>query len=119
MDIEIFYFKSHSNFSISLDKGTTLIKGPSGSGKSAIFEAINWTLYGSTREIDPWSNPTAKTKVSISYKDIKIVRARRPTSFKVITPKGVFNDLQAKDICEKNISVAEQYGSVQDILMKI
>ncbi len=101
MEIELFHFKNYTNFSISIIDGTTLIKGDSGIGKSNIFEAVTWALYGSIREIDPWTNPSAKTKVIIRYKDLIIQRTRRPTSFSITTSEGSFEDPLAKDIIEK------------------
>lgn len=100
MEVELSHFKSHTKFSISLNRGATLIKGPSGSGKSAIFEAITWCLYGSIQDIDPWANLTAKTKVTIKFGDIQICRRKRPGGLTVITPKGKFDKPQAQDIIE-------------------
>lgn len=100
MEVELCHFKSHAKFSISLNRGATLIKGPSGSGKSAIFEAITWCLYGSIQDIDPWVNLTAKTKVTIKYGNIQICRRKRPGGLTVITPEGKFDKPQAQDIIE-------------------
>ena len=100
MEVELSHFKSHAKFSISLNRGATLIKGPSGSGKSAIFEAITWCLYGSIQDIDPWANLTAKTKVTIKIGDVQICRRKRPGGLTVTTPEGNFDKPQAQDIIE-------------------
>lgn len=43
--ITIKNFRSHKNTSISFNKGITTIIGQNGSGKSSIFEAVNYALY--------------------------------------------------------------------------
>ena len=38
-------FKSHINTEVEFNKGTTIILGDNGAGKSSIFEGINFALY--------------------------------------------------------------------------
>lgn len=101
MNVQIYCFKSHQELNVSLDVGTTLIKGPSGSGKSAIFEAISWCLYGAIRDIDPWTNETAKTKVVITYKDVEICRTKRPANLSVTMKNIKYENPEAQDIIER------------------
>ena len=50
-EINIKNFRSHKNTSISFNKGITTIIGENGSGKSSIFEAMNYALYAKTNNI--------------------------------------------------------------------
>jgi exonuclease SbcC len=52
-EINIRNFRSHKNTNISFNKGITTIIGQNGSGKSSIFEAMNYALYAkSNAKID-------------------------------------------------------------------
>ena len=44
--LEMKNFKSHKNTSCNFDRGITLVFGQNGAGKSSIFEAINYALFG-------------------------------------------------------------------------
>jgi len=44
--LELKNFKSHKKTVCVFDKGITLVFGQNGAGKSSIFEAINYGLFG-------------------------------------------------------------------------
>ena len=46
MNVIIHKFITLENVEYTFEEGTTLIKGESGIGKSSIFEAVRWCLYG-------------------------------------------------------------------------
>lgn len=58
------------------DKGTALIWGTSGIGKTTIFKAINFVLYGKEQKIV--KHGEKKCKVSMYFKDIIITRTKVP-----------------------------------------
>ena len=51
--------KGHKKFFLKdlmkcfFDNETTLLKGPSGKGKTTIFESIKWCLYGGNKNVFP------------------------------------------------------------------
>ena len=47
--------------------GVTLIKGGSGYGKTTVFQAITWCLYGGVRLVHPNHLEKAKTRVTIEF----------------------------------------------------
>lgn len=72
------YFRCWDKLELKFSEGTTLIKGQSGSGKSTIFQAIVWVLYGNLQKVAPHTNPKAKTEVVLKLKNFKIVRSKNP-----------------------------------------
>ncbi|MCR4430582.1 MAG: AAA family ATPase [Tepidanaerobacteraceae bacterium] len=50
--IKLINFQSHKNSEIILDKGLTVILGPTDQGKSAIIRALKWVLYNEPRGTD-------------------------------------------------------------------
>jgi len=60
------------------------IGGCSGIGKSTIFEAIAWCLYGKIQSVTSWDQPTnAPTCVSLEHRGCRITRRRGPSSLEV------------------------------------
>lgn len=70
------------------DKGITLISGRSGLGKSSIFEAIYFVLYGESRNIIKYGETGCK--VILWYEDYKIIRTKGPNKLIV---KNHINEL--------------------------
>jgi DNA repair exonuclease SbcCD ATPase subunit len=70
----------------------TLLDGPSGIGKSTIFEAINWCLFGNVQQIYPKSSAsTAKSQtcVMIEFPEVGLVMRRtKPPELIEITYQG-------------------------------
>ena len=58
------------------EKGTILLEGPSGIGKSTIFKAINFVLYG--KELKVIKHGEKRCKVVLEYEHIKITRTKCP-----------------------------------------
>lgn len=50
--IKLINFQSHKDTEIFLDKGLTVILGPTDQGKSAIIRALKWVLYNEPRGTD-------------------------------------------------------------------
>ena len=76
-------FKSHIDTTIEFKKGTTIVLGDNGAGKSSIFEGINFALYKkyNTKSLNDLINTKAeKMSVSLSFlvgnKEYKVKRTR-------------------------------------------
>lgn len=79
------------------DENIILLYGDSGAGKTTIFNAIYWCLYGSIKDIEPLETESEETYVCMEFNDIIIYR-RRPREFKVTIHEGVFIDAAAEGI---------------------
>lgn len=76
-------FKSHINTEIEFNKGTTIILGDNGAGKSSIFEGINFALYKkyNTKSLNDLINTQSKSMaVTLSFlignQEYKVKRTR-------------------------------------------
>lgn len=80
MKVAISGFRCYSEVELEFKDGITLIQGTSGIGKSTIFEAIYWCLYGSLRNIYHPLHPNKKCIVTITTPTITITRSTKPAS---------------------------------------
>lgn len=76
-------FKSHINTKVEFNKGTTIILGDNGAGKSSIFEGINFALYKkyNTKSLNDLINTQANSMtVTLSFivgnQEYKVKRTR-------------------------------------------
>ena len=76
-------FKSHINTEVEFNKGTTIILGDNGAGKSSIFEGINFALYKkyNTKSLNDLINTQANSMtVTLSFivgnQEYKVKRTR-------------------------------------------
>ena len=76
-------FKSHINTEVEFNKGTTIILGDNGAGKSSIFEGINFALYKkyNTKSLNDLINTQASSMtVTLSFivgnQEYKVKRTR-------------------------------------------
>ena len=97
MKLTLFRFKCYNKLTVKeFDYNQlTLINGRSGLGKSTLFEAILWCLYGGMQHIYPSDNIGNKepTYVILEFQDIRIRRSQPPClielSLKATTLTGV------------------------------
>jgi energy-coupling factor transporter ATP-binding protein EcfA2 len=81
MKIYMENFKCFEKATINFDEEKfILITGPSGFGKSSIFESIFFALWGN-RSFDIISFNKKKCKVELYWKNLKIVRTKNPNNF--------------------------------------
>lgn len=66
--ISLRHFRCWEGLDLNIPLGKiTLIRGASGSGKTTIFQAITWCLYGNIRLVAPNNSEKAATQVIISF----------------------------------------------------
>src|SRR5690349_15847567 len=102
--IEIIAFRSHVNKILEIDTGLTLLKGISGSGKSTIFQAFYWTLYGklnNTYSLKDDDNKKKKCEVIVKDGNIIIRRKKNPSLLKVNYKNEEYIDQSAQEIIDK------------------
>lgn len=90
------------------EKGCTLIEGPSGQGKSTLFRAIAWGLYGGKEKAYNWATTKKKCYVQIDLEEIKIsiLRQKNPERLSVTTPDNTVLENE-----EAQSWVLKQWGS--------
>ncbi len=112
--VKIHNFKCWDEKTISFENGLTRLRGDSGSGKTTIFDAIFWCLYGG--RTSSLNGNKKKTSVSIVTSEFAIVRSKPPEKIEVEIFKGPYN-LSGKDaedwinttFDDKSIFIASSY----------
>lgn len=75
-NLSISNFICYEDENLKFKKGINLISGVSGAGKSSIFRAIYWCLYGTFKDIS--INKDLRTIVTFSYDSLSITRYTNP-----------------------------------------
>ena len=84
MRILLHNFRSHIETEIVLQDGLIhFIKGDSGTGKSTIFQAILWVLYGKEQLVHNVEHPNQRMWVELELDGYKVYRQKGPGLLKV------------------------------------
>lgn len=99
MKIQIVGFRCYEDFTLEIpDNKVTNLSGNSGVGKSTIFTALYWCLFGSVRNIYNLGKKFKKTFVKIELQDIIIYRQAKPCLLKVNFKNLDHEDDAAQDV---------------------
>lgn len=101
MKIVVKGFKCHLELELSFtDNNMTLIKGPSGIGKSSILQAIAWALYGNMRNIYHNAKVTKELAVTLEIGDLVIFRKKNPELLTVSQSEHLYEDAVAQSVID-------------------
>lgn len=68
-------------------RSVVYIEGENGMGKSTIFRAIYWILYGKVRKISNWRSPDSSVTCILRSEDgMSITRTKKPKTLSVVLP---------------------------------
>ena len=88
------------------DNRITLIKGNSGCGKTTIYQAIYWCLYGGMKNV--YNNSGyQKCMVKIEFERFQIMRQKRPELLRIISESQIYEDDVAQQIINGNFGPKE------------
>ena len=104
MKLTLKNFKCYDERTFIFQEGITLIKGDSGCGKSTIFDAISWVLYGLPKTVVPLHDKNKKTSVIFEFEGILFQRSKKPELLQIT----VSNDVLVDDIAQHYIN--EHFG---------
>lgn len=105
MKVEIRNFCDCKSKKYNFKKGLTLIDGPSGMGKSTIFNAIYWCLFGKIKNVHPKGLKNIDpgfTAVAIKTKGCVVLRTKPPETLKVVIgEKEEYEGKEAQEIINR------------------
>lgn len=111
-------FGSYEGCEISLlDRGLTLVQGPTGSGKSTLCDVVPWALYGKTAkggavdDIRPWGvrEPTVcSVLMNIKNTEVTVVRTRSSKNDLFYTVNGEVK--RGKDVTDTQRLINQLIG---------
>jgi DNA repair exonuclease SbcCD ATPase subunit len=94
MYIIIENFRKHKKLELQLCEGEiVLFKGDNGVGKSTVFNAIYWCLYGTLRKVSSkWATNSTVLRVTLQFQGCTVIRSKNPDLLKVSLGEGEYND---------------------------
>lgn len=102
MRLTINGFRGHHDYQLELpDNQLVLIQGRSGAGKSTIFQAILWLLYGKMQNIYPHGKKNSYLFVEMELGDMRIKRETKPSRLKVVKPNLLLEGTPAQEEINK------------------
>ncbi len=101
MKLSLFNFRCFKNFQFEIpeDNGVLLLWGTSGIGKTTIFKAISFVLYGKEQKVV--KHGEKKCKVVFEYKDLIITRTKCPNHLTLVKGSLELSDDPAQIEIEK------------------
>ena len=119
MHVKIVGFKCHIDSEYSFSNGEiTLLKGPSGVGKSTILQAIYWCLYGNMRSIYNNAGITKKLSVTLYLPEITIHRKKNPELLQVTIGEQTFEDKIGQSLINNKLGEKELWRACSYIEQK-
>ena len=117
MKLEVRNFKGLEKIDVELKPGLSLIKGPSGTGKSTLIESLLYTFTGKPSRCKPLgTNKKTEVRVTFTYKSqkIEIVRTTRPGRLLVNVDETMkIEDAEAQSFI--NSIIGEQFDIISYI----
>lgn len=88
MKIKLINFRKYDNIIFEFPASTmSYINGHNGAGKTTIFLAIQWVLYGKIKKIAPRRKPNSNVTVQLEIDDGTVItRTRKPANVQVQIP---------------------------------
>lgn len=92
--LELTNFRQHSNLSLEFSKGVTVIRGANECGKSTVFEAITFALFGvdacRSNDLTTWGAPDKSHVVKVEFEvDGQVYHVTRSAKGAELNTEGV------------------------------
>ena len=112
MKITLVNFRCHDNLVVEIVEGSiTNISANSGVGKSTIFQAILWTLYGKVKNVSNWLTPKVTISVTLEMDDGSIIYRQKNPTIVNYTANGYTSQGEVA-----NHEIIRKYGSMDSFM---
>lgn len=99
MELQLINFRCYTDRHFHFPQGVILIDGPSGKGKSTLFQAIKYALYGTVKNVCRYGEK--KTSVRLKALELDILRTNIPARLVVHHKERMYEDLEAQEMINK------------------
>lgn len=89
------------------DKGTTLLNGASGQGKTTLLQSISWALYGGMRGVENNTGSSKKCAVTFKYDNITVYRQKKPNLLRITVNNKIYENEVAQEMINKKFTSKE------------
>jgi ABC-type cobalamin/Fe3+-siderophores transport system ATPase subunit len=100
------------------NNGLIFLNGKSGAGKSTIFKALSFVLFGKEQKIANFKNNKKKSTVILEFQNLVITRTRLPNTLKLVKNKITYLDEGAQSIINKQFGNFNQFNLTSYIAQK-
>jgi len=99
MKLQLTNFRCFKNLSVEFPQnGTVILWGNSGRGKTTIFKAINFALYGKEQKVTKYGEK--KCKVQLEINNFQVVRTKNPSHLTLQVDDKKYEDDEAQSIID-------------------
>jgi DNA repair exonuclease SbcCD ATPase subunit len=112
MQLIINGFRCYLHKEIELpDCGLTLLSGPSGIGKTTIFDAISWVIHGQMQDLYNKTHPNTPLNVQLTLSGMVIYRQKRPDRLILQCNGQQYEDQVAQAMIDANFGTYKSWLS--------
>lgn len=103
MLVQLWNFRCYETFSVEIPENQIVrFEGDNGAGKSTIFEAFEFALYGGLQEVYPDGKSGSNTMVILKFDDgLVVARSRNPNQFRVVYQEREWSEKAAEGIIQR------------------